>query len=305
MTRIVSILSVLLSLTAAPLSVTGGDRIVARVGSTPITYLEVRSLQSEGQGIPFDEALQLIIDQSLAYQWAQDNQIRVSNEEVDDVVKSLRESNNLTEEQFEQALKQQGMTTESFRKRIGEQMTASKAISVAVGRRIQLDEDTIEKIYEEQYKTTQSYTLRHIFFEVDQGAGEGEKNQIFDEAESLLDEIRSGKPFEQAARERSDDTSTARRGGDLGTFSRGELLPELDAVAVQLEVGDVEGPIETSSGFHIIQVTARQSNPPPPLEEVREDLVRQWMEERRTAEIKKWLRELEETYYVEKFPYDE
>ncbi len=293
-----------LTLTAIPSPAIGGDRVVARVGTSPITYMEVRSLQAEGQGIPFSEALRMIIDQTLAYQWAMDNQIRVSNAEIDDVITSLQESNNLTPDQFQQALKQQGMTVEGFRKRIGEQMTASRAISVAIRDRIKLDDDLLKKMYEEQYKPTQSYTLRHIFFIVDKDAEEEEKTRIFEEAEVLLDDIRAGLPFEQAARERSDDSTTANRGGDLGTYSQGELLPELDAVAVQLEAGDIDGPIETSAGYHIIQVTSKEMVPPPPFEEVREDLIRKWNEEERTSEVQKWLKELEEIYYVEIFPDD-
>ncbi|TNF48812.1 hypothetical protein EP232_02040 [bacterium] len=291
-----------LILIITPLSASAGDRVVARVGSMPITYLEVRAIQSEGQGMTFNEALQMIIDQMLAFAWAKDNQVRVSNEEVEDIIRSLRETNNLTAEQFEQALNQQGMTLESFRKRIREQVTASRAISIAVGQRIQLNEETLQDLYNREYKPTQSYTLRHIFFKIDDELNEDEKTRIFEEAESLLDDIRAGMPFEQAARERSDDATTANKGGDLGTFSRGELLPELDAVAIQLEPGDIEGPIETSAGYHIIQITAKELTPPPPLEEVRESLVRKWMEEERMSEVKKWLTELEDIYYVEIFP---
>jgi len=302
MTRIASAILMAFTLAAAPAAAWAGDRVVARVGSTPITYLEVRSLQMDGSGMPFADALRMIIDQTLAYQYAQDNQIRISNAEVDDVVASLQKNNNLTPEQFEQALQQQGMTMESFRKRIGEQMTASRAISMAIGQRIQLDEDTLQKLYEEQYASSQAYSLRHIFFKVDKDADEDDKAQIFEEAEALVDEIRAGMPFEQAARERSDDSTTANRGGDLGSYTQGELLPELDAVAVQLEVGDVEGPIETSAGYHIIEVTSRELVPPPPLEEVRETLAQKWMEEKRASEIQKWMKELEEIYYVEIFP---
>jgi parvulin-like peptidyl-prolyl isomerase len=301
--KILTVLVVLM-LIVSPALVRAGDRVVARVGSTPITYLEVREAQSEGQGMPFDEALQLIIEQKLALAWARDNQVYVSNEEVDDIINSLRESNNLTEEQFEQALIQQGMTPESFRKRIHEQVTSSRAVSMAIGQRIQLNEETLQNMYEQEYKSRQSYTLRHVFFKVDDDMDEDERTRIFEEAEILLDDIRAGMPFEQAARERSDDTTTANRGGDLGTFSKGELLPELDAVAIQLEPGDVDGPIETSAGYHIIQVTSKELIPPPPLEDVREDLVRKWMEEKRMSEVKKWMTELQEIYYVEIFPDD-
>jgi parvulin-like peptidyl-prolyl isomerase len=304
MTKKILTVLVVLMLIVSPALVRAGDRVVARVGSTPITYLEVREAQSEGQGIPFDEALQLIIEQKLALAWARDNQVYVSNEEVDDIINSLRESNNLTEEQFEQALIQQGMTPESFRKRIHEQVTSSRAVSMAIGQRIQLNEETLQNMYEQEYKSRQSYTLRHVFFKVDDDMDEDERTRIFEEAEILLDDIRAGMPFEQAARERSDDTTTANRGGDLGTFSKGELLPELDAVAIQLEPGDVDGPIETSAGYHIIQVTSKELIPPPPLEDVREDLVRKWMEEKRMSEVKKWMTELQEIYYVEIFPDD-
>jgi peptidyl-prolyl cis-trans isomerase C len=58
------------------------------------------------------------------------------------------------------------------------------------------------------------------------------------------------------ARERSRCPSS-RQGGDLGTFSPGQMVKEFDEVVFGSEVGKVHGPVRTQFGFHLIQITAR------------------------------------------------
>jgi parvulin-like peptidyl-prolyl isomerase len=72
-------------------------------------------------------------------------------------------------------------------------------------------------------------------------------------AESLVRELRTGADFAQVARERSQDVTTALRGGDLGIFERGRRDVLLRAAAFGARVGEIVGPVETPLGFHILQ----------------------------------------------------
>lgn len=75
------------------------------------------------------------------------------------------------------------------------------------------------------------------------------------DAQAILDRLNKGESFEALAKEKSTDRSSSMNGGDLGYFSRGDLLPEFDAVAFQLKVGKISGIIPTPLGFHIIKRT--------------------------------------------------
>lgn len=73
-------------------------------------------------------------------------------------------------------------------------------------------------------------------------------------AEKLREEILAGKPFAQTAGEVSKCPSRA-SGGDLGFFTRGQMVPEFDRVAFELPVGEVSQPVQTQFGWHLLVVT--------------------------------------------------
>ncbi|MEC9095152.1 MAG: peptidylprolyl isomerase [Planctomycetota bacterium] len=74
--------------------------------------------------------------------------------------------------------------------------------------------------------------------------------------ESLKNEIEGGLDFAAAAAEHSQCPSGS-QGGDLGTFGRGQMVPEFDKVVFEEEIGVVHGPVVTQFGFHLIEITSR------------------------------------------------
>ena len=74
----------------------------------------------------------------------------------------------------------------------------------------------------------------------------------------LKEQIASGKTtFEEVARDHSLCPSGV-KGGDLGTFSQGQMVPEFDKVVFNDEVGVVHGPVKTQFGYHLLEVTERK-----------------------------------------------
>jgi hypothetical protein len=73
------------------------------------------------------------------------------------------------------------------------------------------------------------------------------------EANRVLKELKSGKGFAEMAKLFSQDKASAAKGGSLGTFSRGDLLPEFEDTALKLKKGEISGVVKTTLGFHIIR----------------------------------------------------
>ena len=72
----------------------------------------------------------------------------------------------------------------------------------------------------------------------------------------LKSEIEAGKDFGEIAKQHSKCPS-GKRGGDLGEFSRGQMVPEFDKVVFSGELNKVHGPVKTQFGFHLLEITKR------------------------------------------------
>jgi len=77
-----------------------------------------------------------------------------------------------------------------------------------------------------------------------------------EQCQALKDEIAGGADFANLAREHSTCPSGA-RGGELGEFGPGMMVPEFDQVVFSAEVGTVQGPVKTQFGYHLLEVTSR------------------------------------------------
>ena len=77
-----------------------------------------------------------------------------------------------------------------------------------------------------------------------------------DECNSIKTQIESGSDFAEMAKKHSSCPSGS-RGGDLGEFSLGQMVPEFDKVVFSDEVGKVHGPVQTQFGYHLIEITNR------------------------------------------------
>jgi peptidyl-prolyl cis-trans isomerase SurA len=102
----------------------------------------------------------------------------------------------------------------------------------------------------------EKFKIAHIF--INPKAGEEVKLQAKQRALAILDSIRAGKDFAEMAKKYSEDPGSAAQGGDLGFTKRGTLVPEYEAAAFALQVGQISEPVETIFGYHIIQLLARQ-----------------------------------------------
>lgn len=73
---------------------------------------------------------------------------------------------------------------------------------------------------------------------------------------ALKAQIEAGQDFAAVAAEHSNCPSKA-QGGDLGSFGRGQMVPEFDEVVFSAELNVVQGPVKTQFGYHLLEVTAR------------------------------------------------
>ena len=103
-----------------------------------------------------------------------------------------------------------------------------------------------------------------------------------DEAKKISDQLKKGGDFAKLAKEKSIDPGSAKNGGDLGFFSKGQMVPEFEKIAFNLKVGQISEPVKTQFGYHIIKVTGRKEG-----QIVEFDKVKNLLTQRVTAEKQK------------------
>jgi len=157
----------------------------------------------------------------------------------------------------------------------------------AVAAKIEVSDEELQQYYEDEksrYLQDEEREARHILipFDDDKEAAEAQ-------AEALVERIRAGEPFEDLARTYSKDGGTAPNGGDLGALTRSQLPDELGNAIFSMHEGDLNGPIESEFGFHIVRLDKILEPGPLPLDQVRGDL----LSELRDRESEDLFRDLE------------
>jgi len=135
-------------------------------------------------------------------------------------------------------------------------------------------EGEIEQYYADhraEYEKPEQVRARHILFRVPPGADEAVRAEKRKQAEGALARLRNGEDFAALARELSDDSSKE-NGGDLGFFTREQMVPPFAEAAFSLQPGETSGVVETQFGFHIVRVEEKRPGESTPLAQVREEI---------------------------------
>lgn len=137
---------------------------------------------------------------------------------------------------------------------------------------------------------------RHILLKTSSGISDDEARQQLNE---LRQRVLAGEDFAALAKERSEDTASAVRGGDLGWVAPGMLTPIFEQEMAQLQPDEVSAPFKTQFGWHLVQVLERRQSQATTTDmeraQVREALFRRRSDE----EWEQWLRRLRDEAYVE------
>lgn len=126
----------------------------------------------------------------------------------------------------------------------------------------QVSDADLKKFYDqniEKFKTGEQIRASHILVKTEK------------EAKELLAKIRAGGNFEELARKNSVDSSSA-KGGDLGWFGRGSMVPVFEKAAIALKEGQVSDVVKSDFGFHIIKLTGKRAAGTRPFEEVKNQI---------------------------------
>ena len=141
------------------------------------------------------------------------------------------------------------------------------------------------KEHADEFRTPETIQARHILIKADKSASEEEKQKQKAKAEELLGKIKGGEDFAKLAGEFSDDPGSKTKGGDLGYFAKGSMVPAFEEAAFSLKPGEVSGLVETDFGYHIIKAEDKKEAVLEPYETIKDKVKAQALEEKRKAKV--------------------
>jgi peptidyl-prolyl cis-trans isomerase SurA len=158
-------------------------------------------------------------------------------------------------EDLERQVTATGVDFEDFKNNIRNQLLQQEVIRKEVGSRIVLDHAEVAKYYNEhmqEFVRPEQVVLREIFVS-SEGKNEAEAAAQKKKADGLLQRVKGGEDFGELAK-RFSDGSTAKQGGDLGTFERGQLAANLEQTVFKMNRNDVTDVMDAKNGYLILQV---------------------------------------------------
>ena len=158
---------------------------------------------------------------------------------------------------------------------------------------ITITDADLQKYYDDHKAEYESVKARHILiaFKGSPAAQKSKKELTEDEAKAKAEAIRArlvaGGDFAATAKAESDDTGSGANGGDLGSFSKGQMVPEFEKAAFETKAGEISPVVRTQYGYHIIQVQEHKVTPMAEAKEAIEKKLRQEKLQARLDEMKK------------------
>jgi foldase protein PrsA len=217
----------------------GGD--IAAVGDSKISHADFdRKLESSPTA---KQVLTQMVQQALIDQYGKDQKIDISQADIDKKEADIK--GKYPPGQFEAILKQQGLSEADVQTILRQQLIIEKA----VGPQVHVSDADIKAYFDKNHATLdkpEQVRARHIL--------------VADEktADTIEAKLKDHGDFAALAKQYSTDPSTKDKGGELGFFGKGQMVPAFQAAAFSLPVGAISAPVKSPFGWHIINVEEKK-----------------------------------------------
>jgi peptidyl-prolyl cis-trans isomerase C len=138
-----------------------------------------------------------------------------------------------------------------------------------------LTDQALHAVYDDAVKqmgNEEEVHARHILFRVANPADEKASKEAEDKVKAVIDRLKKGEDFAKLANELTEDPSGRKDGGDLGYFTKDQMVPEFSTVAFKLDKGAISDPIKTQFGWHVLKVEDKRKRQPPEFDKVKPQL---------------------------------
>ena len=211
--------------------------------------------------MPSDDVLnkqieeQMIIE-SLQLQRAERAGIRISDEEINNTLAQIAKENNLSLNEFKEALTVDGISWSGMRSRVSRELKINRLQQGTMRRRIQVSEQEIKNFLSSELGsnlTADQYRLGHILIPIPENPSNNDLKTASSQANSIFAKIEEGDDFRALALEFSSGQNSL-EGGDLGWRKAAQLPTIFSDLVDNMGIGETRSPIKSGRGFHILKL---------------------------------------------------
>ena len=175
---------------------------------------------------------------------------------------------------FEHKLADRGMTLDQYRAELETDLYMDQIIKKEIESKIKIPENETRDYYEKnknKFASQEKVRASIILLKFNPSQGKAGEQKALKKFESILDQIRNGADFAAMAKKFSED-SLASKGGDLGFFTKKQMLPAFSNRAFKMKDGEVSDIFRTGHGFHVLKVTDKKPAGASPFEAEKEKI---------------------------------
>ena len=320
-TRFAAVAAMMAILLLAPATIIAAEAPagqIARVNDTVLLRqdldreMKLVSLKLARQGRPVDaeqlkryegEIRDTLINRTLLLQQAQSAGIDVKDTAVAKALDEFKAAFN-DEKAYQNALTEMGFSEEMLKSQIKQGLSIKTLIDKEVLQKISVSDQQVRAFYDDNpnlFRKPEQVKASHILVQVPENADEAKQAKALATIQALKVRIDNGEDFATLAMENSDGPSKA-KGGDLGFFSREQMVPPFSEAAFALQPGQTSDVVQTRFGYHLIRVTERQAEQTMAFNEVKEAISARLRQEQEGKKIDAYLVKLKEHADIKRFP---
>lgn len=238
-----------------------------------------------------ETTLNQLIDNQLLFNEAQKRQVQIPESEVEAEFEKLLKTNYQGKrDRMESELARNNFSVTDFKQELRERQILKKMReTLSTGAKVnEKDLQTYFEQNKQQLNQPEKIEAAHMLFKVEKPEQDAAARQ---KAEKYLAELKVGADFKALAKLHSEDSSNKDKGGDLGTFAKGDMVPAFETAAWALKPGEyTQTPVKTEFGYHLILRGKTLPAGPLPLAEARKQFEPQLLEQAKDRIYRDWLK---------------
>lgn len=224
--------------------------------------------------------LENLITMELYAQAAEKTGVKVDEKELESKFNEIKKMFP-SEQEFAEALKKENLTIDEVKKNI-RLVTIKQKVDAQITKGLKVTDQEGQDYYNknpEQFKEPEQVKGKHILVKTEK------------EAQDILSQLKAGTDFAELAKKHSTDEGSKDKGGDLGWFSRGQMVPEFEKVAFELAPGATSDPVKSQFGYHVIRVEEKKEALQKTFEEVKEQVKQTLLSKKQQEKVQSWITE--------------